>query len=437
MTNQTAATTRILAKDEFVSNDTWATGLNNNDLIVGPTGSGKTRYYVKPNLLQMNESVIVTDTKGLLVKEVGPVLAAHGYDVVHLDFTNPASGIGYNPLDFVGFDATTGRYCEQDIMSIAEALVPIETRDDLFWENAAKMFVACLIGYVFECLPEEERTLEYVVELVGEVGTGVTEELMRELCVIDPSSFAARKWRQAISCKKAEKMFSSIVGIVSEKLNPLSFDDMSKMFSKRKRIDLRAIGDKKTAVFLTVSDVDRTLDRIVALFYMQALQQLVRHADDDCGGRLPVPVRLYLDDFATNCRIEDFDKTISVIRSRDIAVSIVLQSITQLDTLYGHASSMTIVNGCDHLVYLGGQDIETARFVGTKANKTVDTILNQPVGNIWLFERGRRGKTVKRYELKEHALYGELPEAQRRQPEMPEATGEQHGAEPECEGGRS
>ncbi len=404
---------RIMAKGEYASNDTRATGLNNNDLIVGPTGSGKTRYFVKPNLLQMNESIVVSDTKGNLVREVGPALEAHGYEIVSIDFTNPSTGTGYNPLDFIRIDERSGRVNEQDMMRVSAVLCPPSDTREPFWDQSALLMMSSLVGYVMERLAHEDRTLASVVKLSEELEAGdIIGTLMEELAQKNPHSFAARKWRAVEAVKDADRTYACIVAFVAAKLQPFSFNDTMQMFSKPNRIDIEQIGQRKTAVFLTISDTDRSLDGLVSLFYTQVLQVLCNYADTRCeNSALPVPVRLYLDDFATNCRIPDFDKAISVIRSRNIAVSVVLQSITQLETLYSHAAAMTIVNGCDHLVYLGGQDVETARFVSVKANKTVDTVLNQPVGTIWLFERGKRGKTVQRYDLKEHPLYVELPEA--------------------------
>ena len=416
-------TQRILARNEYASNDTWATGLNNNDLIIGPTGSGKTRYYVKPNLLQCNESVIVTDTKGSLVREVGPVLEARGYCIEHIDFTDVTAGTGYNPLDFIRVNPETGAICEQDILRIARALCPIENQIEPFWDYAAQMYIGALIGYVMEFLPESEHTLEYVLKLAAGMNTpaepkkdekerkSVTERLFEEARVQAPDSFAAQKWASFSVTIKADKMNASILGIVAEKLDTLAFGDTYQMFSKEQRIDFRSLGERKTALFLTVSDTDASMYRLVSLLYTQALQALCQFADKSEGSALPVPVRLYLDDFATNCRIDGFDKIISVIRSRNIAVSVVLQSLTQLESLYTRAEALTIANGCDHWLYLGGQDIETAGIVSRRVNKTLDTVLNQPVDRMWLLRRGHRGKTVQRYLLSEHELYPELPEA--------------------------
>ena len=411
---------RILAQDELVSNNTWETNLNNNDLIVGPTGSGKTRYYVKPNLLQMNESVIVTDTKGSLRREVGPVLERAGYRVLDVDFTNVGNSYGYNPLDFVRRNPQTGAPREQDIMKIASTLVPIEDPTQPFWEQAAKNLLGCFIGFAMEYLNPAERTLDKIAMLLS--GTkpspngqakGRTERLLDNYAADHPHSFTARKWTAFRPTTSADRMYASVLGILSEKLDPFTFDDAAELFSRAERIDFAEIGQRKTAVFLTVSDTDRSLDRLVSLFYTQALQMLCDFADNECpGGALPVPVRLYLDDFATNCRIADFDKIISVIRSRNIAVSVVLQSITQLETLYAHPDAMTIVNGCDHLLYLGGQDVETAELIAKKACRTVETILEMPVEDAWLFERGKRAKQVRRFDLTRHEMYRHLAEAQ-------------------------
>lgn len=407
---------RILAQGHLVSNDTRATHLNNNDLIVGASGAGKTQGYVKPNLLQMNESAIVTDTKGSLVCELGPVLRANGYDVLAIDFTDMASGMGYNPLDFIGCNAGTGRPRERDIMKVAAVLCPVEESRDPFWELSARDYIAMLIGYVLESLPEDEQNLLSVAQLAGELRpakptlpTGRTGMLLDEFSEMDPDSFTARKWRSIKPTLAAEKTNASILSFVSEKLGLFLYDDAAAMASNPIRIDFRDLGLRKTALFLTVSDMDRSHDRMVALLYAQALQQLVEYADKECPCHaLPVPVRLYLDDFATNAVIPDFDNIISVIRSRNIAVSVVLQSITQLDALYGKQKATTIVNGCDHLLYLGGQDVETARFVGMKAHKTVDTILDQPVGTVWLFERGAKAQMVDLFDVAGHERYGEL-----------------------------
>jgi len=405
-------TFRILAQGQMMNNNTCITGLNNNDLIIGPSGAGKTRGYVKPNLLQCNESFVVTDTKGNLIRQVGPILRKNGYKIVNIDFTRPEYSYGYNPLDYIRYDEKKNKYCERDIMTVTNCIVTEENLKEPFWDQAAKMYLACMIAYVLETGPKEEHTLEYVNELITAMENGAINIYMEELKSENPDSFAARKFFSFCGIQKADKMHASICGIVAEKLDALTYDAFHRMYERGFKIDFRKMGQEKTAVFLTVSDTDRSADKLVNLFYTQALQELCDSADRDYpDNRLKVPVRLILDDFATNAFIPDFDKIISVIRSREIYVSIILQSISQLEGLYGHAKAMTIINNCDNCLYLGGQDVETAKYMGIKANKSTNTILNMSLSDAYLFTRGCIPKKVQKYDLTTHEKYNELPEA--------------------------
>ncbi|MDE6107078.1 MAG: type IV secretory system conjugative DNA transfer family protein [Oscillospiraceae bacterium] len=395
-------TYRILADGVQVDNDTWATGLNNNDLIIGPSGGGKTRGYIMPNILQNAGSMVITDTKGRLLSELGPTLEQEGYQIQNLDFTDCLHSWGYNPLDYIRYDKERGTYNEQDIMTVAACIVPVETYGDPFWDYAARMLLEGIIGYVLECLPEEEHHLGSVVTLFRETGTPAFQELFEEICQLTPDSFAASRYKFYMSCSNAEKMSASIRGVLAEKLSILAFDGAKALYQNPQRIDIPSLGKKKTALFLTVSDTDRSMDKLANLFYTQSLHILCQTADQSNGHRLPVPVRFLLDDFAANVCIPDFDKIISVIRSREISVSLVLQSISQLESLYGSARAKTIMNNCDHCLYLGGQDVETARYISVKANKSVNTVLDMPVGEAWLFTRGQSPQRVTRYDIDQH-----------------------------------
>ena len=411
---------RILANGITVSNDTWATGLANHDLIIGPTGGGKTRSYVVPNLLSSQESFIVTDTKGSLRRQVGGILERRGFRVLELGFTGLLySPWGYNPLRFIRWDSERKCWNEQDIITVAAALVPVTSRTDPFWDLSARNYAEALIGYTLDNLPREEHTLVSVAKLFAEAETGILDELMREYCTICPDSFAAMRWKGLQGGRKADKTYSSILAILSQKLSNYSFGGVQQLFTNQNQIDFAAISQEPTAVFLRVSDSDFSLANLTSVFYTQALQMLINEADSRPDNRLQIPVRLYLDDFS-NLIIPDMDKTISIIRSREISVSIALQSVTQLEGLYGHDKAMTIIDNCDHLLYLGGQSVETARFIGAKANKPASAILNLPLGKAWLFERGALPREVKKYDLTRHPLYRQLPEyaAQRAVPEQ-------------------
>lgn len=404
---------RILAKGCYISNNTRATGLNNNDIIIGPSGSGKTRGYVKPNILQCNESMIIADTKGNLIKELKKPLEKAGCKVIDMNFKNLAHSYGYNPFDYIRYDKESGRYNEQDILTIASAIVPKPaSKNDPFWELAAKMYFTSAVAYTMECLPEDEHNLDSAITLSLQMGNGNYAKLIEELECVNPDSLAARTYNLFKSTYKSEKTEASILAILGEKFNGLILSELLKMYKSENRIDFSSLGREKTAVFLSISDMDRSKDRIISLFYTQALQALCNSADfdyEDC--RLPVPVRFILDDFATNAYIPDFDKIISVIRSREIYVSIILQSITQLDALYGASNAKTIINNCDNCLYLGGQDIDTANYMSFKANKSITTILNMPLDEAYLFTRGREPRIVEKYDITEHTRYRELPES--------------------------
>lgn len=405
-------TYRILAEGQVMSNDTWKTGLNGHDLILGGSGAGKTRSYVKPNIMQCTGSFIVADTKGELKKELEGVLREQGYQVVEIDFTDCIhSAYGYNPLAFIHYLEDKEKYNEQDILTVTECLVPIEDFHSPFWDLAARMFLGSILGYIMEALPDEEHTLYSAARLLMAMGQRQFEILLNEFGRLKPESMAVTFYKMYQASANADRMYSSIIGVLAEKLCMFTFDGARALFENTQTIRFSDIGRKKTAVFLHISDLDRSMDKLVNLFYTQALQALCQSADNDYEDhRLPVPVRFILDDFAAGTYIPDFDKIISVIRSREISVSVILQSISQLDAVYGHYRSITILNNCDNCLYLGGQDVETARYISIKANKSIHSILNMPLDNAWLFTRGSEGKKVRKFNLKNHERYKELPE---------------------------
>lgn len=411
-------TSRILAQDCLIPNDTWVTHINNNDLIIGPSGAGKTRNYVKPNLLQCalqgRESLVVADTKGSLIREAGPVLAAHGCKVINLDLTDLLNNtVGYNPLDYVRYDPVSKKYNEQDILTLCTCLIPIENLKDPFWDQSAQLYLSALIGYALETLPKEEHSLMSVCRLYQAMDDKNFVRLFQELEEENPASFAARTYRMVSGNEAADRTYASIKMILIKNLLPLSFDGPIHLYSLKERVDFRALGREQTAVFLTISDTDRAMDKIANVFYTQALHTLIESADKDYrpNSRLPVPVRFILDDFATNVVIPNFDGIISIIRSREVYVSLIIQSINQLYALYGDNRGKTIINNCDNCLYLGGQDIDTADFISVKANKPKDAILRMPLDDVWLFTRGQKPRQVRKYKLEEHPLYPELPEA--------------------------
>jgi type IV secretion system protein VirD4 len=220
-------------------------------------------------------------------------------------------------------------------------------------------------------------------------------------------------------CLLAEFYNISVRMMLGNKLAFLQSKGIEGILSKEDRVDIVQLGKKKTALFVIISDMDRSQDLMANLFYTQAMQALCRYADKECEDHcLPVPVRFILDDFATNACIPDFDNMISVIRSRGIAVSIILQSLTQLDKMYGPAAARTILNGCDTILYLGGRDLETAAYIGTQVNQTDHMVLNMARDRAWLLRSGQKPRMVRRYDLTSHPRYGMLPEARAAEKKM-------------------
>ena len=345
-----ADTCRILAKGILRSNDTRKTGINNNDLIIGPSGSGKTRSYVIPNILQANESMIIADTKGDLAAAFTPYLEKKGFKVRILDLKNTIRSCGFDPLDNIRYDPDTDRYSEQDILRLAACIAPDLSEKEPFWDQQGRTLLVTLLAYILESAVPEDRNLVSVQKLFSVWSRHTAEKIFAEVERTDPESFALSKYRLIRRNPDADKMNASIEAFTAQALDIFAFDGTKRMITNPDKIDIKAIGQEKTALFLNISDTDRSMDRLVNVFYTQALQMLCEEAESCPGCRLAVPVRFIMDDFATNAKVPDFDKLISVIRSRQISVSIVVQSITQLDGLYGPDRARTIINNCDTML---------------------------------------------------------------------------------------
>lgn len=386
---------RILAEGITVSNNTRETGLNNNDLIIGSAGSGKTGGYVIPNLRNITGSLVVSDTKGQLSRMFSEELKQKGYKVATLDLANFEGTCGYNP--FKGIRRTkSGRFREDDILSLANNIMPRLDAHDPFWEQSAAGIIAFYIAYALEALPEEEQDMMTICELhrafIQPRGT-----LPFELWAANnPDSFAAKKLAQITAYLAADKMFSSIIEFANRALEPFDFAEAQPIFRGENHFDVTSLGKEKTVLFLNVSDTDHTFDRLVNIFHTQALQLLCTEADKAPDGRLTVPVRIIMDDFAASATIPDFEKTISIIRSREISVSLILQSLTQLETMYSSAASSTIIANCDHMLYLGCQDMETAEFIAKRMNRQANTILTMPRDKAILMTNGEIAREVNR-----------------------------------------
>lgn len=393
---------RILGHNQWISNDDMTSGYNNNDLIIGGSGTGKTGGYVIPNVRQGYGNMVITDTKSQLIRLLGAELKKQGYDISVLDFVNPERSEAYNPLAYIRRSEYNGKeeYNNKDIISLSRSLLPNRSKTEPFWEESARTVLSFLIAFTVEAFREEEHHIGTVVDLYRQLVEERHLEKFETWCMLHPHSFAARKFRMFSGVMGVDKTWGCISQFLAEALEPFDYREMDMIFGKlgqgRKQLQLHELWEKKKVVFLNISDTDRYADQVANLFYTQAFQHLCLAADRMEDGRLPVPVRFILDDFASNVYIENFDKLISVIRSRNISVSVMLQSLSQLQAMYSREQADTIITNCDHLLYLGGQDIETARYIACRANKYEENVLLMPMGKAYLIERGKRGILIDR-----------------------------------------
>ena len=335
----------------------------------------------------------MVDTKGNLYSKTADRLRQKGYNVLLLDFTDlQHSPVGYNPLDYVRRDAN-GEPNEQDIMTVSNAILPDEAiGSDPFWPRISRLVLESALAYLLEYTCD--TTLTSVADLMAELTTGSFDRLFTEVGEINPDSLCYRRYTLWRNMRQAEKMTASVAGIVGEALAVLTSRGARGLYENPMRVNFYDLAERKTAVFLNVSDSDPSQYKLVSLFYTQILHVLCDYADRRPGNRLPIPVRLYLDDFASNLVIPAFPKTITVIRSREIYVSIMLQSLSQLNAMYGEENAKTIIGNCDHCLLLGCNDVDTARYFSVKANASLHRILDMSLDSAWLFERGSKARQV-------------------------------------------
>ncbi|MEE0228066.1 MAG: type IV secretory system conjugative DNA transfer family protein [Slackia isoflavoniconvertens] len=345
----------LLTAHTEIETDTWQSGLNNNVLVLGCSGGGKTRHHVKPNLLQASGSYIVLDCKGSLYREVGPYLAEAGYVVDQLDFSTMGGTVGYNPLANVRF--VDGEPLQQDIIAIASAICPIEDHEsDPFWPQAAANYLCAYITYVLEALPSTEWHMGSVMQVFEAACSGRVDRMFAQLDADEPGAFAPALYRRTRVTCGAEKMHSSILGILAANLMPFGFPEATNAYRRARQVDFRSFGREKRALFVTINDMDRSLDRLTSMFIRQAFCALCDSADHDYPNhRLPVPVRFVLDDFA-NLNLPHIDDVLAVIRSREISCTIICQTISQLEARYGTPAANSIIGNCDAQLVLAFQD---------------------------------------------------------------------------------
>ena len=335
---------------------------NKNVLVVGGSGSGKTRFFVKPNLLQMHSSYVVTDPKGTVVNEVGNALLKGGYRIKILNTINFAKSMHYNPLAYIR--------SEKDILKLVNTIIAntkgegAQSGED-FWIKAERLYYSALIGYIWYEGPEDEKNLNTLIEMINASATREDDEsfknpidrLFDELEAENPEHFAVRQYKKYKLA--AGKTAKSILISCGARLAPFDIRELREL-TEYDELELDTLGDEKTALFVIISDTDDTFNFIVAIMYTQLFNLLCDKADDKHGGRLPVHVRCILDEFSNIGQIPKFEKLIATIRSREISACVILQAQSQLKAIYKDNAD-TIVGNCDTTLFLGGKEKTTLK----------------------------------------------------------------------------
>ena len=347
---------------------------NKNVLVIGGSGSGKTRFYVKPNLMQMHSSYCVTDPKGTIVIECGKMLEDNGYEIKILNTINFKKSMKYNPFAYLR--------SEKDILKLVQTIIANTKGDgekagEDFWVKAEKLYYTALIGYIYYEAPEEEKNFKTLLDMIDasevreddETYMNPIDRLFEALEKKDPSHFAVKQYKKYKLA--AGKTAKSILISCGARLAPFDIRELRELMSEDE-LELDKIGDRKTALFVIISDTDDTFNFVVSIMYSQLFNLLCDKADDVYGGRLPVHVRCLLDEFANIGLIPKFEKLIATIRSREISASIILQAQSQLKAIYkDHAD--TIVGNCDSTLFLGGKEKTTVKELSeTLGKETID-----------------------------------------------------------------
>ncbi|MBO7393280.1 MAG: type IV secretory system conjugative DNA transfer family protein [Abditibacteriota bacterium] len=383
----------ILGKGAMYSADSEVTGLNNNIIICGGTGCGKTMSVVEPCLLAtFDSSLVVTVTKRRLIDKYTPVFRDSGYDVKVLDFTSPeTSEAAYDPMLHVS------SYSDIDELAGAIALGDFCSRDP-FWETSGKDMLCAEIAAVM--MREENPTFADVLKLHEVLGSqkDANNEIFNDIAVKHPEGcYATAKW--SAFKDMPDKTYGSVYSVLSAAMGRFFTEEAKKMIARGGNFDFRSVTDKKTVLFVYVSAASKVQHALADLFYGQMLKVLVEYGESRPEGRIPTPVRLIFDDFAVGNKIPDFAGKISVFRAMGISAMLIIQSETQLRGMYGEYDAATVVNNCDTYVYMGGTDTDTCRGIALRMDVTLPKVLYMPLEQEIIFRRGSEPFVTERCDL--------------------------------------
>ena len=367
---------------------------NLNTLVCGGSGAGKTRFYCKPNLMQANTSFVVLDPKGEIVRDVGKLLEAKEYEIKVLDLISMEKSHCYNPFVYLRNDNDIQRL----VTNLFKSTTPKGSQsNDPFWDTAASMLLLALVFYLHYEAPEDEQNFAMVMEMLRAGAIEDEEEprpspldnLFSELEYENPEHIALKYYHSYHS--GSAKTLKSIQITLAARLEKFNLESLASLTSTDE-LELERLGEKKTALFALIPDNDTSFNFLVSILYTQLFQQLFYSADHIHGGSLPIPVHFLMDEFANVSLPDDFDKILSVMRSRSVSVSIILQNLAQLKALF-EKQWESIVGNCDEFLYLGGNEQSTHKYVSELLGKaTIDT-------NTYGKSSGRSGNYSTNYQI--------------------------------------
>lgn len=367
---------------------------NLNTLVCGGSGAGKTRFYCKPNLMQANTSFVILDPKGEIVRDVGKLLEAKGYEIKVLDLISMEKSHCYNPFVYLQNDNDIQRL----VTNLFKSTTPKGSQsNDPFWDTAASMLLLALVFYLHYEAPPDEQNFAMVMEMLragsiedeDDPRPSPLDQLFNELGEDYPDHIALKYYRSYHS--GSAKTLKSIQITLAARLEKFNLESLASLTSTDE-LELGTLGEKKTALFALIPDNDTSFNFLVSILYTQLFQQLFYSADHIHGGSLPIPVHFLMDEFANVSLPDDFDKILSVMRSRSVSVSIILQNLAQLKALF-EKQWESIIGNCDEFLYLGGNEQSTHKYVSELLGKaTIDT-------NTYGKSEGRSGSYSTNYQI--------------------------------------
>ncbi len=395
------------------------TGINCNELIIGPTGSGKTYSISIPRIVHTyHKSLVVPIAKKAVREKCGKLLEERGYKVINLDYAHPeACSIGYDPMDYI--------HTAADVVQTAKNLIGLNESKtmtggiDPYWNDSAASILAAFIAFVrikaehsggrpsFVEVIEIYRNMK-VDDTNGHFKSSM-DNTFEQLGELYPGNQATELWKTIKGL--ASKTASCILSIVNNALDKIFSDNIIAMMGKEERISFADLGKERIALFITTSPVNLTLQNFINLMYADMFRTLFETAEKSEEGCLDVPVHIVCDDFACGSKIACFEDYISIFRAAGISVTLLLQSESQLSGMYGQMAATTIINNCDTYVYMGGRDVETCRSISCRMNKPLNVIMDMPLEQVMVFRRGSSPVVSRRYQIFDDPLYIRMEKA--------------------------